>query len=79
VLGAQDAPDDVEDLLLQFVDEARGLVLGSAVFNMPGPGGGGRARTSLLLYELFNVESGRIRAIEAVMGTVPLGTLGGWE
>ena len=61
------------------MDETRGLVLGVAVFDMPGPLGGGRAKTSLLLYELFKVESGRIRAIEALMGTVALGSMSGWE
>lgn len=61
-------------------DEARGLVLGIAAFDIPAaapaPGNGPR---SVLLYELFKVDSGRIRGIEAFLMNAPLGASNGWE
>jgi hypothetical protein len=72
------------------VDEARGVVLGIVHFDVPGsaqtsPSSGdtpsplSAAPRTLLLYELFKIESGRIREIEAFMSNAPLGASNGWE
>lgn len=72
------------------VDEARGLVVGIVHFDIPGtpslvPATGdvgttlGQTPRTLLLYELFKIEAGRIREILAFMANAPLGASNGWE
>jgi hypothetical protein len=71
------------------VDEARGIVLGIVHFDVPGdsrPAAGSDAVSALattsrtlLLYELFKIESGRIREIQAFMSNAPFGASNGWE
>jgi hypothetical protein len=62
------------------VDEARGLVLAAVHFDIPaGPPAPGNGPRSVLLYELFKIESGRIRDIEAFLMNAPLGASNGWE
>jgi len=70
------------------VDEARGIVLGIVRFDVPGeaaPVGSpveqklrNRPR-SLFLYELFKIEDGLIRDIEAFMSNAPLRASMGWD
>jgi hypothetical protein len=79
-------------LRVPVVDPARGLVLAITAFDMPtmtrtltirgrpfeiNPQKQHLPRT-MFLYELFKVEDGRIRAIEAVMRNMPLGADMGW-
>lgn len=62
------------------VDESRGLVLAAVHFDIPAaPPAPGNGPRSVLLYELFKVESGRIRDIEAFLMNAPLGASNGWE
>jgi hypothetical protein len=72
------------------VDESRGIVLGIVHFDIPGnssaPTSSGDIASALtasprtlLLYELFKIESGRIREIQAFMSNAPLGASNGWE
>lgn len=71
------------------VDEARGIVFGIVRFDIPGDEGSTagsqleqslRSRPrSLFLYELFKIEDGLIRDIEAFMSNAPLRAPMGWE
>jgi hypothetical protein len=90
----------VRDRRVAVVDEARGLVLMWAFFDVPGdvpvaprsrppsdaPASDGAPRPdprkvprSLYIAELFRVESGLIREIEAIMFNLDLGAKSGWE
>ncbi|MBZ5575753.1 MAG: hypothetical protein LAP40_04245 [Acidobacteriia bacterium] len=61
-------------------DEARGLVLGIAELDIPAAASAsGNGPHSVLLYQLFKVESGRIKGMEAFRLNVPLGASNGWE
>lgn len=62
------------------VDEARGLVLAAAELDIPaGPPAPGNGPRSVLVYMLFKLDSGRIRAIEAFVRNEPLGASNGWD
>jgi len=71
------------------VDEARGIVVGIVRFDIPGEADAAqgsqldqtlRSRPrSLFLYELFKIEDGLIRDIEAFMSNAPLRAPTGWE
>jgi len=71
------------------VDEARGIVVGIVRFDIPGEADAAqgspldqslRSRPrSLFLYELFKIEDGLIRDIEAFMSNAPLEAPMGWE
>jgi hypothetical protein len=65
------------------VDETRGLVLAIVHFDIPARPATGTTPAAdsrtLLLYELFKIEAGRIREIEAFMANAPLGASNGWE
>jgi hypothetical protein len=71
------------------VDEARGLVFAIVQFDVPGQAAPAPATAdlgavlattprTLLLYELFKIETGRIREILAFMANAPLGASSGW-
>ena len=72
------------------VDQARGLVFGIVQFDMPGGQASTpptadkqiqeqlRMRRSVLIFELFKVESGRIREIQAFMTNEDYGKPSGW-
>ena len=80
------------DVRFPVVDEKRGLVLAVAIFDMPPQNRTlmvrgkpfqvtperNRLPRSLYLYELFKVENGRIKRIEAVLHNLPLGADMGW-
>ncbi len=80
----------VRDRRFPVVDETRGLVWAIVLFDIPGnleslpPTSDKQIQAklreprSLLLFELFKVESGKIAEIEAFMSNVPLGGSGGW-
>ena len=81
----------VRDRRFPIVDEERGLVWAIVMFDVPGnlasapptadPQIQARLRESrsLLLFELFKVENGRIREIEAFMTNQKLGAPSGWN
>ncbi len=76
----------VRDRRYPLVDVGRGLVVGIVMFDIPGgwyPRPPGEDRyyepRSLLLVEVFHVEDGLIRHIEATMRDVPLGSPTGWN
>ena len=82
----------VRDRRYPIVDEARGIVLGIVHFDVPGneneataPSDGSLESTlriqprTLFLYELFKIEDGLIRDIEAFMSNAPLGASLGWS
>jgi len=83
--------EQVNERRYPIVDEARGIVLGIVRFDIPGDENQGDAssdksientlrtqRRSLFLYELFKIEDGLIREIEAFMSNVPFETSMGW-
>lgn len=82
---------DVRDRRVAVVDEARGLVLMFAFFDVPGnievaprprPSDAVDTRKiprSLYIAELFRVVDGRIRDIEAIMFNLDLHTRSGWD
>lgn len=62
------------------VDEARGLVVAAAELDVPaGPPAAGNGPRSVLVYMLFKLDGGRIRAIEAFVRNAPLGASSGWD
>lgn len=71
------------------VDEARGIVVGIVRFDIPGEADTAEGSPldqslrnrprSLFLYELFKIEDGLIRDIEAFMSNAPLRASMGWE
>lgn len=62
------------------VDEDRGLVLAAAELDIPaGPPAPGNGPRSVLVYMLFKLDSGRIRAIQAFVRNAPLGASSGWR
>jgi hypothetical protein len=72
------------------VDVERGVVLAIVHFDVPGrpaaPVSGGDVGTVLattprtpLLYQLFKIEQGRIREVQAFMANARLGGSNGWE
>jgi hypothetical protein len=78
----------IRDRRFPITDVEHGIVVAAAVFDIPG---GAYPRTikgeqvlrdykprSLLLFEVFKVEDGKIRHIEATMRDVPLGAPSGW-
>jgi hypothetical protein len=79
----------VRDRRYPLVDEARGIVLAIVHFDVPGspaPAGANATTTALattprtlLLYELFKVEAGYIKEIQAFMMNAPLGASVGWK
>ena len=81
----------VRDRRFPVVDETHGLVWAIVLFDIPGnlaslpPTSDKQIQAklreprSLLLFELFKVESGRIAEIEALMSNVPLGASSGWQ
>lgn len=82
----------VRDRRYPLVDEIRGLVLGIVCFDIPGvedeaerPPEGAVERTlattkrSLFLYEIFKIENGLIRDIEAFMSNAPFQASLGWD
>lgn len=81
----------VRDRRFPVVDETHGLVWAIVLFDIPGnlaslpPTSDKQIQAklreprSLLLFELFKVESGRIAEIEAFMSNVPLGASSGWQ
>lgn len=87
-LEALDYIKAVRDRRYPLVDEERGLVWGIAAFNIPGGpyvrtvGGESeqavRPPRSLLVAELFKIDSGRIDDIVVVMRNLPLGGPTGW-
>lgn len=66
------------------IDERRGLVLMRVFFDHPGQLRGSDYRSpivtpnSMLIWELFRVEGGKIRHIEAIHATFPYGMVAGW-
>jgi len=83
--------EKVRDRRFPVVDQTRGLVLGIVCFDVPGREreASGTAEDklltslaiqprSLILYELFKIEDGLIRDIEALMSNAPLGVSLGW-
>jgi hypothetical protein len=81
--------EHIRDRRYPLVDEARGLVWGLAVFDIPGgtyrqvfPDGQVVERVmpprSILISEMFKVVGGRIQRIEVVMRNAPLGVPSGW-
>lgn len=80
----------VRDRRYPIVDEERGLVWAIVIFDIPGNLASTpptadpaiaqmlRSRRSLLLYELFKIESGRIREIQAFMRNIPYGEPSAW-
>jgi len=82
--------EQVSERRYPIVDEDRGIVLGIVRFDVPGETQGDGAvnasientlrtqRRSLFLYELFKIENGLIRHIEAFMSNVPFKTSMGW-
>lgn len=65
------------------VDVARGIVVGIVVFDVPGEGADAanplaRDKRNLFLYEMFKIENGRIRNIEAYMTNMPFDSSTGW-
>ncbi|MBI5258420.1 MAG: hypothetical protein HY855_18080 [Burkholderiales bacterium] len=71
----------VRDRRYPLFDVERGLVLGVVVFDIPGGTFNGRLYEprSMLLSEVFRVEGGKIRRIEATMRNIPLGGPTGWN
>jgi hypothetical protein len=83
--------EKVRDRRYPIVDETRGLVLGIVCFDVPGVvmASDSSAESemtttlaiqprTLFLYELFKIENGLIRDIEALMSNAPLGASLGW-
>jgi hypothetical protein len=83
--------EKVRERRFPIVDETRGLVLGIVCFDVPGMAmvsdGSAESETTaalavqprtLFLYELFKIEDGLIRDIEALMSNAPLGASLGW-
>ena len=79
----------IRDRRYPIVDEKRGLVVALVSFDVPGvsdPVGldrsasapGALGARSVHIFELFKVESGRIREILAFLNNVPLGAHAGW-
>lgn len=80
----------IRDRRYPLVDEKRGLVVALVSFDVPGvsdPVGldrsasapGALGARSVHIFELFKVESGRIREILAFLNNVPLGANAGWS
>jgi len=80
---------DIRDRRYPIVDEARGLVMAFVCFDVPGLSDpialtrdkkepGALEPRSVHLFELFKVESGRIREILAFFRNGPLGLKAGW-
>jgi hypothetical protein len=83
--------EKVRDRRFPIIDGTRGLVLGIVCFDVPGVAqtSDGSAESemtaalaiqprTLFLYELFKIEDGLIRDIEAFMSNAPLGASLGW-
>jgi hypothetical protein len=79
---------EVRDRRYPVIDEARGVIVGFAAFNIPGGDYkrvvNGQETTrhyeprSLFLFEAFRIVDGKIEQIEATMRNVPLGASSGW-
>jgi hypothetical protein len=73
----------VRDRRYPIVDVERGITVGIVVFDVPGEGAQAakplaRNKRNLFLYEVFKIESGRIRNIEAFMTNMPFDSAIGW-
>lgn len=70
----------VRDRRYPVIDVERGLVVGIVMFDIPGGDFNGLVYEprSLLLVEIFRIEEGMIRHIEATMRNLELGSTTGW-